>query len=350
MPRRSKRRGDRLGLIYAALTISTLAGISTWLDRDGMAITAAVRDKHERITVLHEPTGRWERRFEIGAAFQMPDGTPMQASVDVSHTRYDALRSGDPIQIRYLPALPILAQTTDRSTASIIRDQLARLATFPFLIWAAAGAVGLWVASRVGWVPVVAGGVAWVAAAFPLLFSTPPASPPRGAEGIARLEGLTLVTKSPARRGPRRHRGIRSRGSSDAVRRLAVPYHVVQLAVPLVDRGETVIAVDAVDSGSVPSLEIGASLPVQFDPAAQRGAQLIAGTREFRERNRYHFLPGVLVIGSVGMLAGLASRRRRTAAGAAEPGRDTASDGVGSGVSGIEARGLPLGAGRETAG
>ena len=90
MARRPHRRVDRLGLFYGALTIGLLVGISIWLDREGIAVTAAVQDKHDRVTVLHALTASWKRRFKIGAGFRMPDGTPMQASVDVPPARFAA--------------------------------------------------------------------------------------------------------------------------------------------------------------------------------------------------------------------------------------------------------------------
>ncbi len=76
------------------------------------------------------------------------------------------------------------------------------------------------------------------------------------------------------------------------------------------------LVVDAVDSGTVPGLATGASLPVRYEPDAPREARLAAGTRRFIERNRYHFLPGVIGLPALGMLTawGFRSRRRRSSA------------------------------------
>lgn len=80
--------------------------------------------------------------------------------------------------------------------------------------------------------------------------------------------------------------GALAGGRSDAFRRLEVPYQVVQLAVPVQGGGDTVLAVDAVDSGSVAGLAFGALLPVRLEPAAPREALIDGGTQRFVEANR----------------------------------------------------------------
>ena len=312
MPRRG-RRTSRLGLVYAVLLIGTIVGASVWLDRHGRAVTARVQEKHERITILHEPSGGWDRHYEVAASFPMSDGTRMSAVVEVPDLRYDALRLGDPIEIRYLPALPVLARTIDRSTAGIAWNILQRLAGIPILEWVLGGLAAIWVASRIGTIPILAAGALWIASAFPLLFSASTPAAPAGVEASARVRAVSVVSKSPSRRTSRRARAFR--GGSNALRRLAVPYQVVELAVPAHGGRDTVLAVDAVDSGSVAGLVVGATLPVRLDPAAPREARLVAGTRRFVGRNRYHFLPAVLGIGILAPLGAIGLRRRRRKAG-----------------------------------
>jgi hypothetical protein len=72
-----------------------------------------------------------------------------------------------------------------------------------------------------------------------------------------------------------------------------------------------VLAVDAVDSGSVAALAHGVVLPVRLDPARPREAQLAGGTRRFVVANRYHFLLPVIGSGILGTLAALTYRWRR---------------------------------------
>ena len=71
------------------------------------------------------------------------------------------------------------------------------------------------------------------------------------------------------------------------------------------------LAVDAVDSGSVAALAAGVVLPVRLNPATPRDAQLAGGTRRFVEANRYHFLIPVIGCAILGTLAGLTYRWRR---------------------------------------
>jgi len=90
-----------------------------------------------------------------------------------------------------------------------------------------------------------------------------------------------------------------------------LPYQVVQLRLASPGHRDTVLVVDAVDSGSVAGLTEGAELPVRYDPQAPRNARLAQGSRNFIVRNRYHFLPAVIGIPVLGMLAGMGFRRRR---------------------------------------
>lgn len=303
--RRRRRRGSILELFYGLVIVCLLAGGSLWLDRKGVLVMGHVAAKQERIVVGHEPSGDWDRYYEVDAEFKLPDGTSSQATVRVSPKRYDALHTGDPIAVRYLPQFPLLARTSDRSTASVARELAWGLAGIPILVWLVGGLLALWVAARMGTVPVLAVGVGWIAAAYPLLFSPPSRPGSRPAEATAEVRGVTLVDKSPDRVSRSRSRAGRFN------RRLEVPYQVIELRIPVQGRGDTVLAVDAVDSGSVQGLALGARLPVRLDPAAPREAQLAGATRQFAEANRYHFLIPVVGFAILGTLAGLAYGWRR---------------------------------------
>jgi hypothetical protein len=90
-----------------------------------------------------------------------------------------------------------------------------------------------------------------------------------------------------------------------------MPYQVVQLRLAVPGRPDSVLAVDAVDSASVPGLAVGATLRVRYDQRRPRDARLSQGTRAFRERNRYHFLIPVLGVGVLGVLGAWGWRVRR---------------------------------------
>ena len=305
---RRRRARNPLGWFYFTVLSALLIGGSIWLDRSGVKVQGRVADKHELITVDHDPTGGWSRRYELGVAFATADGTPMAAAVEVPASRYESLRPGDAVEIRYLPALPVFARTVDRSTATVVSDMLSRLLGIPLLLWLGAGVVALWIAARMGTVPLIITAFGWSAASFPLLFAAPTPPVPAGVETTARVRSVTLVTKSPARRSTRRRRYVT--GRSDAIRRLDVPYQVVQMMVAVPGRPDSVVAVDAVDSGSVPGLLPEARLAVRRDIQAPRSAKLVRGTRTFVDRNRYHLLIPVQGACALGLLAGLTYRRK----------------------------------------
>lgn len=304
---RRRRRVSKLGVFYGLVSGGLLVGGSLWLDQRGEKVVAPVQARTERVTLRHDPQGTWYRWYEVGVGVGTAGSTPWTAMVEVPEQRYDALRIGDSLEVRYLPQLPLFARASDRSTATVVREGVQRVGLAPLLLWVVGGLAGMWIAARIGTVAVVAGGLAWMAAGFPVLLGAP--TPPAGgsARATARVQAVTLITKSPERRTSRRRRIARS----DWGRHLAIPYQVVYLRLAAPGSADTVLAMDAVDSGSVAGLSMGAALPVRYDPGAPRSAQLAEGTRRFIERNRYHFLPGVLGVPVLGMLAGIGFRWRR---------------------------------------
>lgn len=321
MPRR-RRRGSRLGLVYFVVVSGLLIGGSLWLDHHGEAVTATVKVKNERIMVQRVPAGAWYHLYRVGVEFETRDGKPGMASVDLPEDRYDAIHPGDTIRVRYLPFFPLLARAAERSTGQTLWAAAAAFSADPFLIpsllWLLGGIAALWIASRIAISAIVLVGLAWVALAFPLLFPAPRALSPVTAEAMARVSSVTLVTKAPAKNAAPRRRS-RLGGSSDNVRRLAMPYQVVQLQFTLPGQTDPIVAVDAVDSASVGELSVGAAVPIRYDPRAPREARLSQGSRTFRDRNRYHFLIPALGLGLVGTLLAWVARNRRTRRQAAAP-------------------------------
>jgi hypothetical protein len=320
MPRRRRRR-SRPGLVYFVVVSGLLIGGSLWLDHHGELVTATVKAKDEQITVQQVPAGAWYRLYRVGVEFGIRDGIPGMATVDLPEDRYDALHPGDTIRVRYLPFFPLLARAAERSTGQTLWAAAAAFTADPFLIpsllWLLGGIAALWIASRIATSAIVLVGLTWIALAFPLLFPAPRALSPVTAEAMARVTSVTLVTKAPAKKAAPRRR-IRL-GRSDNIRRLAMPYQVVQLRFTLPSAPDPIVAVDAVDSASVPGLDVGAIVPIRYDPRAPREARLAQGSRTFRERNRYHFLIPALGLGLVGMLGAWVSRERRTRRRAAAP-------------------------------
>jgi hypothetical protein len=302
-----RRRVSKLGVFYGLVSGGLLVGGSLWLDQRGVKVLAPVQAKTERVTLRRDPQGTWYRWYEVGVGVGNAGSIPWTSLVEVPEQRYDALRIGDSVEVRYLPQLPLFARASDRSTATVVREAMQRVGLAPLLLWVIGGLVGMWIAARIGTVAVVAGGLAWMAAGFPVLLEAPRPPAPGSATTTATVQAVTLITKSPERRASRRRRISRS----DWGRRLAIPYQVVYLRLAAPGSADTVLALDAVDSGSVAALSVGAVLPVRYEPGTPRNARLADGTRRFIERNRYHFLPGIVGIPVLAMLAGIGFRRRR---------------------------------------
>ena len=215
--RRRARKMSRLGCIYFVVLLGALIGGSLWLDRRGDTARAVVTGKHEEIRVQQTPRDEWARWYRIGVEFPTPDGGLGMATVTVPQERYDALRRGDSLDVHYLPAFPLLARAADRSTAQVLWDighgLLGNRFLLAMLMWLGAGFVALWIAARVATPLVFVVGLAWTALAVPLLFPAPTPAFPAPAAATARVEAITLVTKSPARtRRPPPSRGPESGG------------------------------------------------------------------------------------------------------------------------------------------
>ncbi len=172
-----------------------------------------------------------------------------------------------------------------------------------------AGAVALWIASRIATPVIVVTGLAWMGAGLMLLFPRISPAPLGPATATARVSAVNLIAKAPARNTSRRHRASRTLG--DQARRLAMPYQVVQLRFPSPGHPDSTLIVDAVDSGSVAGLQVGRELPVRYDPRSPRDAKLAVATRTYLERNRYHFPTPVIGIVLLGILAAWGARTRR---------------------------------------
>lgn len=312
MRTRKRRRWSRLSLLYFLVTLGLLVGGSLWLDHRSDTVPATVSGKQEEIRLSFAPQGAWYRFYRVGVSFTTADQQAGAATIGMPRERFDALEPGDTLPIRYLAALPLLARAADRSTATVVRELGQRVMAdqelAPPLLWFGAGFLLLWIGSRVATGAVFGIGLVWLAAGYRLLFPAPPPVSLSSAEGLARVEAISLVDRAPERRGTRR---VRLRRSPDTFMRLKVPYQVVQLKVPVPGRPDSALAVDAVDSGSTPGLAFGALLRVRVDPAAPREARLAEGTREFMVRNRYHYLVPILGAGGLLILGAWGWRARR---------------------------------------
>jgi hypothetical protein len=293
------------------VTLGILVGGSLWLDHRSNTVLATVSGKTEEVHHSYVPQGAWYRFYRVGVTFTTADGRAGAATIGAPRERFDALRQGDTLSIRYLAAFPLFARSADRSTGSVLRELVARLLAdqnlMPLLLWIGGGFIVLSLAARVGTAAVFAAGALWTAAGFPMLLPAPKPVVLPAVETLGRVTGVSLVERAPERRTTTRRRVV----GGSSIRRLAVPYQVVQLRLQVPGWADSVLAVDAVDSGSTAGLAFGATLPVRYDPESPREARLSQGARTFMERNRYHYLVPVVGVGVLGTLGAWGWRSRR---------------------------------------
>jgi hypothetical protein len=273
-------------------------GGSLWLDSTGRTVETSVIGKEEVISVSHD--GDWTRRYRLELA--PPEGSLFKRYVTASAERYDAIRRGDTVRVRTLDCCPMFARMADRTTFAWVRE-VAHDLTFNLRwpLWLLVGFACMIAAFKLGRPAVLATGVFWFLAAFtiPRNDRPPPKPPGGGREAKARVTAVELIDEV--------FRGRRSGGWD-----LPQPYVVVGLTFVPAGRRDSVVAVDAVDSGSVAGLAWGATLPVRYDPAFPRAARLVAGRRTHPERNRSLYWSMIAGIpAGVTALALVALRRKK---------------------------------------
>jgi hypothetical protein len=250
-----------VALFYAA---------SVYLDVAGQIVQARVVSTEEKIS--YQSGGRtlpgfWSRSFWATVTFDAPDG-PRSALLWLDETTYDLLQPGAPIDVRYLPWLPIIARPADQSTRAFVPWRWLAvgivllgvgLALRPVLRRVHAGVRALGVVVGVAIVVVW-----WV---FPTPWETPLDPPILTAR--AEVRNLREVTHSFV--------SGRTTGTVPAPQ----PWNVVELHFVPEGRKKPVIAVDSVDVGSVAGLEVGGRLAVSYNARNPRDARL-AGARTWR--------------------------------------------------------------------
>ena len=97
-------------VLYGALMVAPLLGVSLWLDGHGETVTGAVTDKREEIHARNEPTGGWYSRRFLAVDIPRLAAESLQASVQVESALYAAIQRGDRVRVRYLSCCPIFAR------------------------------------------------------------------------------------------------------------------------------------------------------------------------------------------------------------------------------------------------
>ncbi|MEP6688911.1 MAG: DUF3592 domain-containing protein, partial [Gemmatimonadales bacterium] len=144
-----------------------------------------------------------------------------------------------------------------------------------WVLWAVIGVAALVAAYKVGRPAVALVGAAWIVAATILPGAYAPVATPTATwrKSEARVVDLHLIDE------------LLDSRHSDGVNLLR-PYYVMELGFVPAGVRDTVVAVDAVDSGSVTGLAHGMTVAIRYDPGHPRSAVLAAGRRTYPSGNR----------------------------------------------------------------
>jgi len=309
-------------VIVALLALGLLLRIGP--DIGGILVAGEVTGKREAIDMPLQDT--WRHLYEISYRYQPLDARyPATGKHQVDVALYDRLRVGSRVGVRYR-RLPIIAEAFGPESALAASSWWSRVPLpsessreLVELIAVCVAGVLAFVAYRrdsrpLGLIATTVG--VTVAAsvlllgffAFPLLFFAWRANPGRGF-GWVLLCSMTLSTVALHERVPRPQpltggpegqamgvvRSMRtvdqiwaswspSSAESSGGQSIAHPFDMVDVEFTPSARGESVHALDRVDSGSVPGLREGASVPVTYPLADPRAARITVGTREYGRR------------------------------------------------------------------
>jgi hypothetical protein len=274
----------------AAVTVVVLPFVMTVRVREERGITLRGRVYHKSETVSVSYSG-WQLHREATIEHPFPEtGGVSFFGVQPDELQYDSLRTGQPVDVRYLrrrdlPKLPltdILWQIHALPIAALQSPRISRLSGLrsPGAMLAARLAGGLlmlvvlWAVTRaraLGWVvaAAVAGGVVWL-----FIQDFPRATPdPNVAvrHGIARVQSISHIDSL--------FEGSRTRGF-DAEQ----PIDIVGVEFIPEGRTEAVVAVDLIDRGSL-AIKEGATAPIEYEANSPRTAHLAGAKRTFPVRN-----------------------------------------------------------------
>ena len=317
-----RRVGCLLKWVFTVLIFGGLYfGPSVYLDAKGIVGPGTVVEKQEQID-RGRRTLSWWRRLQVVVEYQPPGQTlPSRTSIAVDEVTYDGLQVGESVRVRYQPEqwmrdfllLGPQARLEHQSTLTIVEMVLSSI-----------GAVAL------------LGVLLLALITLARKVRSAPARRAILALALLDLAALALVAMRPAflfdRDGPRvtatavvrdverfterpRGRG-RGRGRMEGLREMWGPFDRVELEVA--DGGQTVVAVDDIDVGSLPGLEVGSRVAVSYPPGSPREARIVEATRRHVSLNRLNvivvfgqYLGCLFVFVLVGFIWDRARRRRR---------------------------------------
>lgn len=247
------------------------------IDSLGTADPGAITEKRESVRTNYAD---WFRRFQIVAAFKAP-GYPYERHTicDVDQQIFDGLLVGSPVTVHYLPALLAipLVQSTHISPCppwGILGSNRELYRRSLYLYGSLAIILGIAFVLRIR-------SAAWLLLPWSALFvvygicphTEPMPLQPRPVRAV--VKGVaTVKTLVESDTGDRGTQPIT----------LAHPYQLVEMQYTPEGRSEPVMAVDAIDPDSVPNLNAGQVLTINYDAGNPRVASIPGATRMFREQ------------------------------------------------------------------
>jgi hypothetical protein len=263
---------------------------SLYIDRYGVEVPGKVYAKSEYMRLDHST---WSRRAEVTVEYWPPDsGTVAFFNTAFDPAAYDTYHKGQAVTVHYLkqsslPKIPMaatlgqmrilpVARIAGRSAFSNLDDfvhgsartvlQWVGGTVLLLVVWRLAG----W--PRFGW----AVGVCALVGLTVLLISEFPRPTPAPVEDVrqatGRVTNIRLIDNL--------YSGNRTRGFiADQ------PIQIVSVEFVPAGRTDPVMAIDAIDAGSIPSLQERAQVTVDYEAAHPRTAYLRAATRAFPSRN-----------------------------------------------------------------
>lgn len=273
IPQRPRRGHPLLGLfLLLGIGFAAIAGWPMYLDSYGTQTRGVITEKLETVRVTY---GEWFRRFQIVAAYRLPGlSTERHAICDVDEKTFDSLHKGNTVSVHYVPGLlqqPFVsaAHLSPCSPGASISWNPAVMRSVIIAGIAFIGILFLWRVLRIrlaAWLL-----VPWLALSVAALCLPRTEPVPRHqVPATATVTGITNVTTLGG-------------AGRDAIE-LSHPYQVVRLQFTPPGSDAPVVAVDKIDTGSLPNLQEGHAVPIVYEQDHPRIASLQGGTRLFPGR------------------------------------------------------------------
>jgi hypothetical protein len=274
----TRRRHDSVIPMLMAVggLLALIAAVSVFLDAQP-TIPALIIDKHEVTDT--QPDGTWEHQFRVVTQFTVPGaGEPRTEDLSAEEELYDSLGIGDEVEVRFWDAGGWFefARLASRSTFSILWGSGALV--FPSLI-AGVVLVGLVIAKKTdsntngifaGMGMIVLIVLAWQMAG--VWWAMLPLGGPQ-ATAVATIRDIDLYTE------------VRSSENDEDETVLIQPFELIEVTFVPEDWQDPVVALDRVDADSIPSLEIGGTVPIVYQTDSPRQIRIQEGERTYVWKN-----------------------------------------------------------------